>query len=115
MNEARKPCSLLHAMFDYIFYIVAQERIYTGVPKSHFAGGHVVGFLNFVISVFLEVQDQRYSQILYLIDYIAYSAHHNYTRGGLNVRTNIRHMCGKIFGTPGQPKMRSSTSDRWKS
>ena len=33
------------------------------------AGQHVVGFLDFFIDMFLEVQDKRYSQILYLIDY----------------------------------------------
>ena len=36
------------------------------------AGRHVVGFLDFFIDVFLEVQNKRYSEILYLIDYIAY-------------------------------------------
>ena len=39
------------------------------------AGRHVVGFLIFFIDVFLEVQNQRYSLILYLIDYIAYGLH----------------------------------------
>ena len=36
---------------------------------------HVVGFLDFFIDVFLEVQNKRYSWILYLIDYIAYGLH----------------------------------------
>ena len=36
------------------------------------AGRHVVGFLDLFIDIFLEVQNKRYSQILYLIDYIAY-------------------------------------------
>ena len=39
------------------------------------AGRHVVGFLDFVIDIFLKVQDQKYSYILYLIDYIAYGLH----------------------------------------
>ena len=42
-----------------------QENIYT----------HVVGSLDFLIDVFLEVQNKRYSLILYLIDYIAYGLH----------------------------------------
>ena len=39
------------------------------------AGRHVVGFLDFFIDVFMEVQNKRYSKILYLIDYIAYGLH----------------------------------------
>ena len=35
------------------------------------AGRHVVDFLDSVIDVFLEVQDKRYSSMLYLTDYIA--------------------------------------------
>ena len=37
--------------------------------------GHVVGFLDFFMDFFLEVQDKKYSQILYLIEYIAYGVH----------------------------------------
>ena len=36
------------------------------------AGRHVVGFPYFFIDVLLEVQNTRYSKILYLIDYLAY-------------------------------------------
>ena len=36
---------------------------------------HVVGFLDFFIDVFLEVQHKRYSSIVCLIDYIAYGVH----------------------------------------
>ena len=39
------------------------------------AGQHVVGFLYFFIDIFLEVQNKKYSYILYLIDYIAYGLH----------------------------------------
>ena len=35
-----------------------------------FAGRHVVDFGDLNIDIFLEVQDKRYSQILYLIDYV---------------------------------------------
>ena len=43
--------------------------------SAGFAGRHVVGFGDLSIDVFLEVQDKRYSEILYLIDYIAYGFH----------------------------------------
>ena len=39
------------------------------------AGRHVVGFGDLSIDVFLEVQNKKYSKILYLIDYIAYGLH----------------------------------------
>ena len=34
------------------------------------AGQHVVSFEDLNIDIFLEVQNKRYSQILYLIDYV---------------------------------------------
>ena len=42
-----------------------QEDIYTEVPKTNYmsageAGGHVVGFPDVFIVVFLEVQNKRY-------------------------------------------------------
>ena len=37
-----------------------------------FAGRHVVDFEDLSIDVFLEVQNKRDSEILYLIDYIVY-------------------------------------------
>ena len=56
------------------------ESIYKKVKKTHymsagFAGRHVVGFGDLSIDVFLEVQNQSYSWILYLIDYIVYGLH----------------------------------------
>ena len=36
------------------------------------AGQHALGFLDFFIDIFLEVQDKKYSKIVYLIDYITY-------------------------------------------
>ena len=41
-------------------------------------GRHVVGFLYFFIDIFLEVQDKKYNQILYLIGYVAYGLHFCY-------------------------------------
>ena len=43
--------------------------------SAGFAGRHVVGFGDLSIDAFLEVQNKRYSEILYLIDYIAYGFH----------------------------------------
>ena len=39
------------------------------------AGQHVVGFLDLFIDVFLEVQNKKDIQILYLIDYVAFGFH----------------------------------------
>jgi hypothetical protein len=54
------------------FILELQENICTYVPRTHFAGRRVVGFRHFFINVFLEVQDKKYSSILYLIDYVAH-------------------------------------------
>ena len=43
--------------------------------SADFAGRHVVGFGDLNIDIFLEVQDKRYSQILYLIDYVVPGLH----------------------------------------
>ena len=62
------------------FILDLQENIYISVPKTHYmsaseAGRHVVGFLDFFIDIFLEVQYKKYSYILYLITYTAYGLH----------------------------------------
>ena len=36
---------------------------------------HVVGFLDFFIDIFLEVQNEKYNQILYLIDCVVPGLH----------------------------------------
>ena len=48
-----------------------QESIYKQVEKTDYVSAGVVGFGNLSIDIFLEVQNGTYSQILYLIDYIA--------------------------------------------
>ena len=57
-----------------------QENIYKKVKKAcymsaGFAGRHVVDFGDLNIDLFLEVQNKRYSQILYLIDYVVPGLH----------------------------------------
>ena len=57
-----------------------QENIYTKVKKTYymsagFAGRHVVDFGDLNIDISLEVQDKRYSQALYLIDYVVPGLH----------------------------------------
>ena len=57
-----------------------QENIYEKVKKTYymlagFAGQHVVSFEDLNIEIFLEVQNKRYSQILYLIDYVVPGLH----------------------------------------
>ena len=62
------------------FILDLQENIYTYLPQTYYmspgeAGRHVVGFLCFFIDIFLEVQNKRYSQTLYLIDYVVPGLH----------------------------------------
>ena len=57
-----------------------QENTYRKIKKTYymsagFAGQHVVGFGDLSIEVFVEVHNQKYRQILYLIDCIAYGLH----------------------------------------
>ena len=66
------------------FILDLQENIYNKVKKivymsAGFAGRHVMGFEDLSIDVFLEVQNTKYSLILYLMDYIAYGLHLWYT------------------------------------
>ena len=67
--------SLLDTMFDYMFIWDLQENIYKQVKKTYYmlageAGQYVVSFEDLNIDIFLEVQNKRYSQILYLMDYV---------------------------------------------
>ena len=43
--------------------------------SAGFAGRHVEGFGDLSPDIFLEVQNERYSQILYLIDYVVPGLH----------------------------------------
>ena len=56
-----------------------QKNIYKQVQQTDYmsAGfaGHVVGFGDLNVDIFLEVQNKRYSQILYLIDYVVPGLH----------------------------------------
>ena len=57
-----------------------QENIYKQVKKTYyimagFAGQHVVSVEDLNIDIFLEVQNKKYSQILYLIDYVVPGFH----------------------------------------
>ena len=77
INKTRKQYSLLDTIFNYIFCLRPPgKHVYLSPQNLHMsageAGRHVVGCFLFVLDIFLEVQDQRYSQILYLINYIAY-------------------------------------------
>ena len=63
------------------FILDFQRNIYTQDTKPYymsasFAGRHVVGLGDsIIVDVFLEVQNQKCSCILYLIDYIAHGLH----------------------------------------
>ena len=57
-----------------------QENIYKQAKKTYymlagFVGQHVVSFEDLNIDIFLEVQNKRYSQILYLIEYVVPGLH----------------------------------------
>ena len=82
-----KPISNIAYWIQYLtisFILDLQENIYIQVPKTHYMCGgearrEVVGFLDLFIDVLLEVllgvQNKRYSQILYLIDYVVPGLH----------------------------------------
>ena len=62
------------------FILDLQESIFKQVKKTYymlagFAGQHVVSFEDLNIDIFLEVQNKKISQILYLIDYVV-PVHH---------------------------------------
>ena len=57
-----------------------QENIYKQVKKTYYMSAgvacrHVVDFGDLNIDIFLEVQNTRYTQILYLIDYVVPGLH----------------------------------------
>ena len=54
--------------------------------SAGFVGRHVVGFGDLSIDAFLQVQNERYSQIFYLTDNIAYGLHVYYK---INISTEI--------------------------
>ena len=57
-----------------------QENIYKQIKNNYYeAGRHVVGFWDLSIDVFLEVQNNRCSQIVCLIYYIVYGILRWYT------------------------------------
>ena len=80
INEAHKQYSVLDIIFNYIFDFGPPGKHPQQVRKTYymsvgFAGRHAVGAGDLSIHVFLEVQNKRYSQISYLVDYIAYGLH----------------------------------------
>ena len=63
INEAHKQYSLLDTISNYICYFGPPGTHLYLSPQNqlHVAGPHVVGFRDFFIDVFLEVQNQRYT------------------------------------------------------
>ena len=73
-------CSIRNNIWLYILILDPQENIYKQIKKTYhmsasFAGRHVKGFEDLSINVLLEVQNNKYNQILYLKAYIAYELH----------------------------------------
>ena len=66
-------CNRMHWIpyLTILFYFGPAGRHLHLSPQNPLVGRHVVGFLDFFMDVFLEVQNNGHSQILHLIDYIA--------------------------------------------
>ena len=69
--------SLVDIIFNYTFHFGPPGKYLYLSPKHRLSVGRrsrpqIVVFLDFSIDIFLEVQKEKYSWILYLIDYIAY-------------------------------------------
>ena len=79
-NEAQEQHSLLDTIFDYIFDFGPPGKYQYKIKTTYYTAGgfacrHLVGSGDLSIDIFLEVQNQRYSWILYLHKYIAYGLH----------------------------------------
>ena len=76
MNEAHKQYNLSDTIFNHIFDFGPPGkhlRFYTKIKQTYYmsagvASQCVIGFGDLSIDVFLDAQNQRYSQILYLLD-----------------------------------------------
>ena len=72
-----KQYNLLDTIFNYIFHLETPGKYLCLSPKSRLSFSRrsrpwIVGFLDLFIDISLEVPNEKYRQILYLIDYIAY-------------------------------------------
>ena len=72
-----KQYSLLDTIFNHNFHLGPPGKypyltITNRLPMGRRSRPRIVGFLYFVIDIFLEVQDEKCSWKLYLMDYIAY-------------------------------------------
>ena len=79
-NEAQEQHSQLDTIFDNIFICEPPGTYLFKVLKTYYmlageTGQHVVGFLDIFIDIFLEIQNKRYSKILYLVDYVVPGLH----------------------------------------
>ena len=75
--EAQEQYSLIGTIFNYIFdFGPPGKYLDLSPPEIHYpsageAGRGIIDFLDFSIDISLEVQNKKYNQILYLLDYIA--------------------------------------------
>ena len=79
-NEAQEQPSLLDTIFDYIFYFGPPGKYLYLSPQNLLHVGRrsqptCSTFSLLFYSSFLEVQNKRYSQILYLMDYVVPGLH----------------------------------------
>ena len=75
--EAQELSSIIDTICNYIFHFGPPGKyLWTSrenrLSAAGFAGRRIVDFWDLRIDIFLEVQNQKYPQILYLMHYIAY-------------------------------------------
>ena len=76
INESHRQYSVVGTIFNYTVILNIQEHICKKIKTIYcMSAGDVVGIGDLSIDVFLEVQSKRYSQILYLIDYVVPGLH----------------------------------------
>ena len=65
---------LAHHLHRIAYCFSISQLLYEAQTAGE-AGRHIVGCLDLFIDIFLEVQNKRYSQILYLIDQVVPGLH----------------------------------------
>ena len=80
ISDTHKDYCLSHSIFNYLLFLALQESIYGKVKKTYyvsagFACRRVVGLGDSSTDAFLDVENEKYSRRLYLIDYIVYGLH----------------------------------------
>ena len=102
--SVHEQCSLLDTIFNYILYFGPPGKYLYLSTKDRLSVGQwsrsqIVEFLYFFTGIFLKVQNIKYSQILYLIDYIAHGP--KFPHKSRNSPKSAKKLLGFIV-TPGE-------------